>query len=285
MEDIGEYVMNFLSGSYFKSQCHWQFTDYVDARNCQFTSKEDFNIDNDYVFCKTEYLQTLAQYVSNHVIRLPHQFKLFTHNSDINIDAKVIDVVLNWFPNMGHWYTQNLLVQHDKVSPIPIGLANPKWSHGNVDRFKKIIEETHEKSNTVYVNFNISTNPKERIYCLQQIQHDVSTKYPNAASIAAHDEFVNTTQEEYLRDIKKSYFVVSPDGNGKDCHKTWESIYMGSIPIVTDSYFARRFKELGIPIYIIDDWSQFKNLHLTSELYKTIWNNFDINHLNIKLFL
>ena len=60
---------------------------------------------------------------------------------------------------------------------------------------------------------------------------------------------------------------------------------MGSIPIVTDSYFARRFKELGIPIYIIDDWSQFKNLHLTSELYKTIWNNFDINHLNIKLFL
>ena len=277
--------MEFLSGTYFKHKCHWQFTDYSGERNCQFTSKEDFNIDNDYVFCKTEYLQTLAQYVSNHVIRLPHQFKLFTHNSDINIDDKAIDVVLNWFPNMGHWYTQNLLVQHDKVSPIPIGLANPKWSHGNVDRFNKIMNEIHEKSNLVYVNFNVNTNPQARNYCLQQIDHVVNTKYPNWTSISDHNSFVDSTQNDYLRDIKKSYFVVSPDGNGKDCHKTWESIYMGSIPIVTDSYFARRFKQLGIPIYIIDDWNQFSSLNLSTELYYAIWNNFDIKELNLEMFL
>ena len=88
-----------------------------------------------------------------------------------------------------------------------------------------------------------------------------------------------------MRDIKKSYFVVSPDGNGKDCHKTWESIYMGSIPIVTDSYFARRFKQLGIPIYIIDDWNQFSSLNLSTELYYAIWNNFDIKELNLEMFL
>jgi len=60
---------------------------------------------------------------------------------------------------------------------------------------------------------------------------------------------------------------------------------MGSIPIVTDSCFARRFKELGIPIYIIDDWNQFKYLHLSPKLHKVIWNNFDIKNLNMELFI
>ena len=90
--------MDYLSGSYFKKKCHWQLTDYLDARNCQFTIKEDFDIDNDYVFCKTEYLPTLAQYVANHIIRLPHQFSLFTHNSDLNIEHTAIASVLSCFP-------------------------------------------------------------------------------------------------------------------------------------------------------------------------------------------
>ena len=60
---------------------------------------------------------------------------------------------------------------------------------------------------------------------------------------------------------------------------------MGSIPIVTDSYFARRFKQLGIPIYIIDDWNQFKYLHLTPERYDAVWNDFDINTLGLGLFI
>tara|TARA_R110000824_G_scaffold274672_1_gene463411 strand:- start:13143 stop:13985 length:843 start_codon:yes stop_codon:yes gene_type:complete len=277
--------MDFLSGTYFKRKCRLRFTDYSSERNCAFVKNENPSLDNDYVFCKTEYLRILAQNVSAGQVSLPDKFKLFTHNSDINIDSSTVNLVLNLFPTLGHWYTQNLLSQHEKVSPIPIGIANPKWSHGNIERFENIIKEKDEKSNMVYINFNVKTNPVERNYCLTQLRSSVTTSYPNLASIADHASFVNSTQDQYLRDIKKSYFVISPNGNGIDCHKTWEALYMRSVPIVTRSVMAERFKKMGIPLLVIEDWSCFKNLELSDKLYDELWGSFNPEKLNLDFFL
>ena len=185
------------------------------------------------------------------------------------------------------WYAQNLTFNHPQLKPIPIGIANPKWSHGNQRRFREIMEENQDKQNKVYVNFNVSTNPIARHDCLNKLgKYSLQNKknYPNAASIQDHDNFVDSTQKDYLRDIAKSYFTVSPIGNGLDCHKTWESIYMKSIPIVTRWYGVERFKEMGIPILIIDDWSELKDLDLSEDNYKNIWGDFDVNSLNFNLF-
>jgi hypothetical protein len=265
-----------ICGSYYKSLCRHQFTDYSDARTPLFTYKQNTNVENDYVFCKPEFLQMLkgTKFCDE------NEFTLVTHNSDINFDKTNIEAVLEFLPNIKHWYTQNLLYEHPKVSPIPIGIANPKWSHGNQNRFKKIIKENNKKDNLFYANFNISTNPEERRYCYNQIGLECPESYPNAASISDHDNFVINTQENYLRKISKSYFTISPDGNGKDCHKTWESIYLKSIPIVTDSFFARKFRDMDIPILVIDDWREFKNLKLSESLYNHIWKNFDIKTLS-----
>ena len=240
--------MTFISGTYFKRQCKWRFTDYIDERNCIFGLKVDPDIKDDYVFCKTEYLPNLAEYYHSSNCQIPSRFFLFTHNSDINITQPIIETVLKWFPELKHWYTQNLINEHSRVSPIPIGLANPKWAHGNVQRFKKIYHLPIEKKDLTYINFNVATNPTERAYCLKNINSAVTIKYPNWVNVEAHNTFVEDTQEEYLKDIKASYFTISPDGNGKDCHKTWEALYMKSIPIVTKSHFAEKFKKLGIPL-------------------------------------
>ena len=87
------------------------------------------------------------------------------------------------------------------------------------------------------------------------------------------------TQEDYLRNISKSFFAVSPDGNGKDCHKTWEALYMKSIPIVKRWHGTERFKKLGIPMLMVDEWSEFKDLSLSEEVYNDLWNNFNVDDL------
>lgn len=276
--------MSFLCGTYFKRKCHHQFTDYIDARNPKFCTFYSKDVKNNYVFCKPEFLETLQVYTGIGVIDLPNSLKLVTHNSDINFNKKEIDYVLNLFPQIDIWYTQNLICEHPKVKPIPIGIANPKWSHGNQDRFLKIIKQKNKKNNLFYANFNVSTNPLERTNCYKQIGIDPNLNYPNAASIEDHNNFVNKTQEEYLNSISRSFFTVSPDGNGKDCHKTWEALYMKSIPIVTRWHGAEKFKDLGIPIIIIDDWSQFKDLNLSSSLYEKIWGDFDPFSLNFDFF-
>ena len=276
--------MKFLCGTYFKRLCKIQITDYRDARTPEFSIKEDEGLDNNYIFCKPEYLSTLSTHASIGAIKLPDKFKLVTHNSDINFGANEINFILNLFPNIEHWYTQNLVIDHPKVSPIPIGIANPKWSHGNQKRFLKIQDQNIEKTDKVYVNFNISTNPSARKDCINKLGADyplqLQEDYPNAASINNHDNFVNSTQEKYLTDIAQSYFTVSPIGNGRDCHKTWEALYMKSIPIVTRWCGVEKFKEMGIPLLIIDDWSEFKDLKLSSELYNNLWGNFDLKKIN-----
>ena len=197
-------------------------------------------------FCKPEFLNIFKELN----ILGDSEFTLVTHNSDINFNKEYVEAVLGFFPNMIHWYTQNLLCDHPKVSPIPVGIGNPKWSHGKQERFKKIMSKDIEKSNDVYVNFNVSTNPKARNYCLDQLKMSIKTDYPNAAVIADHDKFVESTHETYLTDIAQSYFTVSPVGNGEDCHKTWEVLYMRSIPIVTRWFGVEKFKSLGIPMII-----------------------------------
>ena len=41
---------------------------------------------------------------------------------------------------------------------------------------------------------------------------------------------------------------------------------------------------MGIPIIIIDDWSELKNLDLSEDNYKKIWGDFDPNSIDFKLF-
>ena len=39
--------------------------------------------------------------------------------------------------------------------------------------------------------------------------------------------------EVYLADMAKWRFTISPPGNGIDCHRTWEALYLGVIPVAT----------------------------------------------------
>jgi len=280
--------MNFVCGTHFKHQCSLQLTDYKNARDCNLVNYKDDSLDNDYVFCKPEFLTLLSTYSKIGSVRLPEEFTLVTHNSDINFGESEINYVLNLFPNIKKWYTQNLIFDHPKLKPIPIGIANPKWSHGNQSRFSEIISEQQEKTDKIYVNFNVSTNPPARHDCLNKIsdKYPLQNKknYPNASLIRDHDDFVESTQKDYLREIAKSYFTVSPVGNGVDCHKTWESLYMKSIPIVTRWYGVEKFKEMGIPILIIDDWSELKDLDLSPNLYEKTWGDFNPSSLDFNFF-
>ena len=47
--------------------------------------------------------------------------------------------------------------------------------------------------------------------------------------------------------------MVSPEGGGMDCHRTWEALALGCIPVVKRSAFSDLFQNL--PVLIVDDWS------------------------------
>jgi hypothetical protein len=194
---------------------------------------------------------------------------IITHNSDLGIDSSYISFIDNL--KIKKWYCQNRYIDHPKLSSIPIGIANSQWQHGNQNLISKIKNENNEKKYLVYKNFEIGTNPVKREICNQ---------ITNINGIPMTYKLDN---ENYWRMISKSVFTITPPGNGVDCHRIWESLYLGTVPIVEDHECFSQFKHL--PILFIKDWNtitipflkdafnQYKDSFKKpiNELYKDYW--------------
>ena len=75
-------------------------------------------------------------------------------------------------------------------------------------------------------------------------------------------------------------FVASPHGNGLDCHRTWEALCLGCIPIVKTSPLDDLYE--GLPVLIVGEWRDIcENLLLeTIENFKNIDFNYEKLTLN-----
>jgi hypothetical protein len=64
----------------------------------------------------------------------------------------------------------------------------------------------------------------------------------------------------------KSLYTLSPRGNGEDCHRFYEAIYLDSIPIVkrTNSVFDKLYNVF--PCLIVNDWSEVTETLLTEKI-------------------
>lgn len=208
---------------------------------------------------------------------IPHPYILITHNGDTNITEdffKYID------EKIIHWFAQNLIADHPKVTPIPIGLENAHYANAGMIRLyqehstdiaelkENRIDQVREtrKSRILYA-FNSTTNPKERNDALRAL------KVCDAADKLNRGVFIS--QPAYVRVLRSYTFVASPPGNGEDCHRTWEALYIGTVPIVKDSVMTRKFFEMGVPLFIIKDWSEVQNLSKYELIakYDVIWQH------------
>jgi len=237
----------FVTGMGYRKIC-----DYIYDEFYQFDINNIDQFDNMKIFVKTDFLFDFEFKI---LPKINRNFILYTHNSDLCIDNKYLSILNNIF--LVKWYGQNINTVHDKLQSIPIGLANKRWQHGNVEILKKIISENNKKDNMIYCNMDINTNYAERTNCLQSISPIQNSNRVNF--------------ETYLRNVSKSYFVISPNGNGIDCHKTWESFYLKSVPIITESINSSYYKDY--PFLILNKWSDFNKIDLNIDLYNQIINN------------
>ena len=59
-----------------------------------------------------------------------------------------------------------------------------------------------------------------------------------------------------MKKISDFLFIASPRGNGIDTHRTWEALYMGSIPIVEKHHM---YDTYNLPIWQIESWDEVTN--------------------------
>ncbi len=231
----------------------WRF--FADFRLSGKTSfneeKETFNPrkvqPGDTIFVEYDSLKRFAKYLP----KIRNRFILITPNCESGTDnpqpgqfAALLDS-----PKIAAWFVQNIdRPPTSRVIPIPIGLANQVWPHGQISILDPIASSappfgSEKRDLFIFINFSINTNSHAREPCFKHFQSLPSTTFKQSQSF-----------EEYLRDLSRSVFVVSPPGNGQDCHRTWEALLMGCYPIVLSSTLNPLYE--GLPIVVVSNWEE-----------------------------
>ena len=79
---------------------------------------------------------------------------------------------------------------------------------------------------------------------------------------------IDVTKEETYKLYDDYKFIISPPGTGIDCHRTWEALYIGVVPIVLKSSISDLYSDL--PIVVINEWED-----INFEFLKSKWNEIE----------
>lgn len=174
-------------------------------------------------------------------------------------------------PKIIAWFAQNADIKHPKLTPIPIGFASRCWLHGDIENFKKaaaITPPLTEKKALVYLNWSLNTNPvRKKLMAYFEHKH-----FCYRAESKAH--------LAYLEEMKQYRYVLCPPGNGQDCHRFWEALLVGSIPIVQHSFLDDLYSEL--PVIFVHDWNEVTPDFLETEYKKVKNKKFNMNKIYIQ---
>jgi hypothetical protein len=212
-----------------------------------------------------------------------------THHGDATVpnDALEKSNKILQSPNLVHWFSQNLTkLDNNKLTAIPIGINyhslylqeeyNLWWGEGRIetpveqekyiDTLNKIPFDKRELK--VYTNFshqlhNNKNTKTDRVLALEQIPKEL---------IVIEEQRVK--RKKTWENMVKYTFAASPLGNGLDCHRTWEILALGGIPIVKTSSLDILYDDL--PVLIVKEWSDI-NLNLL----KTTLNDFKKKTFNM----
>jgi hypothetical protein len=208
----------------------------------------------------TVYICTTAipAFVKDYLPRLKTSITLVTGDADESVKTTNVHcATLLASPFIKRWFAQNCLSSHPKLIHMPIGLAyhamaarasewGPRQSEAeqelDIVNLRSKMKPFYERIPRCYSTFHFFLDrgdrreaykavPKELVYYEPHIVHRI-------------DSFL--TQTQYA-------FVLSPAGGGPDCHRTWEALAMGCIPIVKTSGMDPLFE--GLPVLIVKVWS------------------------------
>ena len=74
-----------------------------------------------------------------------------------------------------------------------------------------------------------------------------------------HNQYINSSA--YFTTLPSYKFVISPEGNGIDCHRHYEALMAGCIPIIEDHEGIRE-KYKGCPVLYTKDYSEITPAYL-----------------------
>jgi len=192
--------------------------------------------------------------------RLVHPFVLVSGDSDMTVPEDLPGYVehLESHPLLIRWYVQNCTRTSEKLRQLPIGLDFHTLAKGPHEWGSQQTIEEQQGHIFRIRNMNI---PK-KVMCYANFQFLMNTRYSQdrreaIAQVPKHLVFYEpkkVPRNQSWNTMIQYMYVLSPHGNGLDCHRTWEALALGCIPIVKTSPLDPLFT--GLPVLIVQSWNQ-----------------------------
>lgn len=150
------------------------------------------------------------------------------------------------------WYTVNCNVDDPRIHLLPFGLNTDGHGASILANYQK---GPDKKDGLFYANFQRNSNRRVAI-------KEVFAQKP----WITYEHLPNIPVEKYLEEVSSHKFVACPIGNGYDQYRIYETLYLGSIPVVEDSVWARKLQATRIPLLVVNDMTR-----LTPDFLMGFW--------------
>jgi hypothetical protein len=188
-----------------------------------------------------------------------------------------------------HVFAQNCVVNHPKVTPIPIGICfhtvaystNGAWGEiGSPSEQEEVLKDilsrlqpTHLRKKRAFVDFQLNNTMRQSFHRNEQWGEDREIIFQKLVKTGLIDYSGLLRRSELWKKKGQYAFSISPPGNGLDTHRTWEDLTLGCIVIVKSSPLDRIFD--GLPVVIVKDWSEIteENMNKWLDQYVDAFTN------------
>jgi hypothetical protein len=192
-----------------------------------------------------------------------------------------------------HMFVNNSSVSHEKLTHLPIGInyhtikegkqsdwgkqQGPAAQNGELSAVQGGLKPLKERKRKCYGNFHFNKQTDKK-YAYNR-EHAIE-KIPKEL-IDYEEKFI--PRIETWKKQGEYAFVVSPHGNGLDCHRQWEALCLGCIPIVKTSSIDEVYAKL--PVLILKDWSEITQALLDSTVEEFSKTQFDMDRLLLSYWM
>jgi hypothetical protein len=195
-------------------------------------------------------------------------------------------------PKIIHMFSINSTVKHPKVTSYPIGVNYHTLSEKATSWGKKMTPLEQDKELHL-IRSHMKPFGNREIKCYSNFHFNMQDdrKYTKdrrdaKAQIPAECIFYEPheiSRKETWENQTKYAFVVCPHGNGLDCHRQWEALCLGCIPIVKKSVLESLYDEL--PVLIVNEWSDINQSLLDKTVKDFRSKKFNYDRLLLKYWV
>ena len=160
---------------------------------------------------------------------------------------------------------------NDEWMPFPIGMS---W------QFTTLVDkEIQMGAHTKLLHFAITPSTD-----LARRGHQTVNR-TTIINTLSQNGFVNqqTDAETYFSSLPSYKFVISPEGNGIDCHRHYEALIAGCIPIVEHNPLVE-LKYRGCPILYTRDYSEITQSYLEKIYSEMAVREWDFSRLFLSYY-